>query len=175
MEWQRDLEAAPGKCAAASAARGSRPLALARLEPQSTPTGLHAARSAPTHRDEPVAARHFAIHPRRDPLPVAADACSPLVGRAVGSQRASFNSWVRHDQAFRHPSTFCCLARVGDGVTPHLPTTSFLLLGQLRHSEWLLMAFFPGFSSSTGQRPVLNRFRFSDRHELFNKLVAQFL
>ena len=55
MEWQRHGKAAPGECAVASAPGGSRPAALARLEPQRTSACLHAARATPTHRDQPVA------------------------------------------------------------------------------------------------------------------------
>ena len=61
MGGQRHREAAPGECAAASAPGGFRTAALARLEPQSTPARLHAARATPTHRGESVATcRRFA-------------------------------------------------------------------------------------------------------------------
>ena len=61
MEWQRHGKAAPGECAAASAPGGFCTVALARLEPQSAPARLYAARATPTHRGEPVAAcRRFA-------------------------------------------------------------------------------------------------------------------
>jgi len=134
----------------ASAAGRSRPVALARLGPQSTPARLHPARATPTHRGEPAASRHCsARHRGRDPVPCAASALASLVGRAAGSQCVSSNSWARHDQALRHPSTLCCRARVGHGLASRFPTTGFLLLGQLCRSEWHLMAFFPGFSSSS--------------------------
>ncbi len=150
MEWQRHSEAAPGQCPAASAPGGSRTVALARLEPQRAPARLHAARATPPPRGESVATRRrFVRHSGRDPVPCAASALASLVGGAAGSQCASSNSWARHDQALRHPSTLCCLARVGDGLTPRFPATGFLLLGHLRRSEWHLMACFPGFSSSS--------------------------
>jgi hypothetical protein len=150
MEWQREREASPGECAAASTPDGSRTGALARLEPQRAPARLEAARATPTHRGEPVATRRrAALHSGRDPVPCAASALASLVARAAGSPCASSNSWSPHDQALRHPSTLCCLARVGDGLTPRLPATGFLLLGHLCRSAWHLMAFFPGFSSSS--------------------------
>ena len=126
MEWQCDREASPGECAAASAPGGSRIVALAGLESQRPPTRLSAAHATATHRGEPIASRRFATHRGRDPLPCAARALAPLVGRAVGSQCASSNRRSRHDQAFRHPRKLCCLARVGDGLTPRFPATEFL-------------------------------------------------
>ena len=148
MEWRRYCEASSGECAAASAPGGSRTVALARLEPERTPARLHAARAIPTHRGQPVASRRLARRCGRDPVPCAASALASLEARAAGSQWASSNRWSRHDQALRPPGTLCYLARVGNGLTPHLPTTGSLVLGQLRRSEWHLMAFFPGFSSS---------------------------
>ena len=63
MEWQRDREASPGECTAASAPAGFGTVALARLEPQSSPARLYAARATPTHRGEPVATcRRFVRH-----------------------------------------------------------------------------------------------------------------
>src|SRR6266700_6824219 len=96
---------------------GPAPLRLSGLESERTPACLYAARATPTHRGEPAASgRSFATHSGRDPVPRAACPCSPLVGRAVGSQWASFNSWPSHDEAVRHPRTLCRLARFGDGV-----------------------------------------------------------
>src|SRR2546421_2468890 len=78
-------------------------------------------------------------------------------------------------------------------LNPVLTAVGFLLLGQACFSEWRLMASFPGCSSilplfclfcspsrwfchlSRAERPVLNSFRSSDQHELFNNLVAQFV
>ena len=149
MAGQRHREAAPGECAVASTPGGSRTAALARLEPQRTPARLHAARATPTHRGESVATRRFARYRGGDPLPCPARALASLVGRATSSQCVPSNRWACHDQALRHPRTLCCRARVGDGLAPRFPTTGFLLLGQLCRSERLLMAFFPGCSSSS--------------------------
>ncbi len=119
MEWQRDREASPGECAAASAPGGSRTVAVARLESQRTPARLHAARATPMHRGEPVASRRrFATASGRDPLPCAARARSPLVGDAARSQRASPNREPGDDQIVRRPASLCHLTRFGDGVTP---------------------------------------------------------
>jgi hypothetical protein len=97
---------------------GPAPLRLSGLESQSTSACLHAARATPTPRGEPAASRrNFATHSRRDPFPRTACPCSPLVGRAVRAQCASFNSWPGHDEAVRHPRTLCRLAREGSGVT----------------------------------------------------------
>ena len=62
---------------------------------------------------------------------------------------ASSNRWSRHDQALWHPSPFCGFARLDDNVTPPLSATGLFLLGPLRGSQRHLMAFFPGFSSSS--------------------------
>src|SRR6266566_9778506 len=71
-----------------------------------------------------------------------------------------------------------------------LAATVFLLLGQVCFSEWSLMAFFPGFSSSfalfalhpsgsatSHERGVLfcTTFAHPISDELFNNLVAQFV
>src|SRR6266566_3186574 len=48
MEWQRDREAAPGECAAASPQHRGRAAALARLESEGSSTGLHATPASPT-------------------------------------------------------------------------------------------------------------------------------
>jgi hypothetical protein len=101
MEWQCDCEASPGECAAACAPGRSRTIALAGLESQRPPTRLSAAHATATHRGEPIASRRFATHRGRDPLPCAARALAPLLGRAVGSQCASSNRRSRHDQADR--------------------------------------------------------------------------
>ena len=88
------------------------------LESERTPACLYATRATSTHRGEHAASRRsFTPHSGRDPVPRAACPCSPLVGRAVRSQCASFNSWPGHDEAVRHPRTLCRLARFGDGVT----------------------------------------------------------
>ncbi len=78
-----------------------------------------------------------------------ADGSVKIQTTAAGSQRSSFNCWTRHHQTVRRPSRLCHLARVGDGLTPPLPTTRSLLLGPLCRSEWPLLACFPGFSSSS--------------------------
>lgn len=136
-------KAASGQCPAPSACRWFGPTALVRLEPQRTPARLYPAGATPTHRDELASShRRFVTPSRRDPVPCAASALAPLMGRAAGSQCASSNSRSRHDQALRHPSHLCCIARVGGGLTPPFPAVSFLLLGQLRCSEPHLMAFF---------------------------------
>ena len=121
-QWhgQAHRETTPGQCAAASAPRWFRTAALARLEPQSAPARLYAARTTPTHRGEPVApSRSFATHSRRDSFPRAASALSPLVARAARSQCACSNGWPGDDQAVRHPRRLCRLARFGDGLTWH--------------------------------------------------------
>lgn len=89
------------------------------LEPQRTPARLYAARATPTHRGEPAASRRSLVTQRRsDPFPRAACPCSPLVGRAVRSQRTSPNSESGDDQTVRRPRRLCHLTRVGDGLTP---------------------------------------------------------
>src|SRR5947208_3055532 len=47
----------------------------------------------------------------------AACPCSPLVGRAVRSQRTSLNSESGDDQTVRRPRRLCHLARFGHGLT----------------------------------------------------------
>lgn len=126
MEWQRHCETAAGQYPAASAAGGFCSPALARLEPQRASRGLHAARATSAPRGQPLATRHRkALHRDRDPLPCAASTFASLVGTATGSPCAPFNSGVRHDQALRHPGILCCLARVGDGLTPRFLPSFF--------------------------------------------------
>ena len=94
-QWNGEATTKPRRISVrlASAPGWSRAAALARLEPERTPACLYAARATPTHRGEPAASRRsFATHSRRDPVPRAACPFSPLVGRAVRSQCAYFNS-----------------------------------------------------------------------------------
>ena len=92
---------------------------FAGLESQRTSARLYATCAAPTHRGEPAASRcTFVTQPRSDPVPRAAGPCSPLVGRALRSQRTSPNSESGDDQTVRRPRRLCHLARFGDGVTP---------------------------------------------------------
>jgi hypothetical protein len=112
-------EAASDQCTAASSPGWSRTVALARLEPERAPARLYAARATPTHRGEPAASRRsFATQSGSDPVPRAACPFSPLVGRAVRSQRASPHSESGDDQTVRRPRRLCHLARFGDGLTP---------------------------------------------------------
>jgi hypothetical protein len=87
MEWQRDRQAAARvSVRLASAAGGSRPVTRARLESQRTPARQHPTCATPAHRGEPVAShRRFARQSGRDPVPCAARALSPLMGRAARS------------------------------------------------------------------------------------------
>jgi hypothetical protein len=149
MARSRHRKASTGQCAAPSAAGGSCPAALARLEPQSPPAHLYPARATPTPGNESVTSCRFASQRGGDPLPCAASAFASLVARAAGSQCASSNRWSRHHQALWHPSPFCGFARLDGNVTPPLSASGFFLLGPLRGSERHLIAFFPGFSSSS--------------------------
>jgi len=111
-------KATSDQCAAASSPRWFRTAVLARLEPESAPARLYAARTTPTHRGEPIAPRRsFATQSGRDPFPRAASALSPLVGRAARSQCACANGWPSHDQAVQHPRKLCRLARFSDDLT----------------------------------------------------------
>lgn len=151
MEWRCSHEATAGQCPSASARGWEEPAPLARLEPQRTPTGLHAARAPPTHRGEsPTVCPRFAITSSgRDPLSCTTCALASLVGRAARSQYRPSNGWASHHQALWHSSILCCFDRVGDSLILRFSATGFLLLGPLCCSEGHLMAFFPGFSSSS--------------------------
>jgi hypothetical protein len=118
MEWQRYSEAAPGQRALASAPGWFCPTALARLEPQSPPARLHAARAPATPRGQPLATGHReATHHGRHPLPRAARALASVVGSTAGSQCPSSNRRASHDQVVRRPGCLCRLARFSDNVT----------------------------------------------------------
>ena len=150
MEWERYCEASPGERASASAPGGFCIVALARLGSKRASAQGSAARATPTHRDQPVATRRRAAsHSRRDPVSCAASPLASLVGRAAGLQCVSSNNWSRHDQALRHPSTLCCIARLDDSLISRFLVAGIFLLGQLRCSEPHLLACFPGFSSSS--------------------------
>ena len=113
---------------------------FARLEPERAPARLYAARATPTHRGEPAASRRsFATQSGSDPVPRAACPFSPLVGRAVRSQRASPHSESGDDQTVRRPRRLCHLARFGDGLIPtcvhwyksHMGSLASYLIGEL--------------------------------------------
>ncbi|OLB63494.1 MAG: hypothetical protein AUH94_03475 [Ktedonobacter sp. 13_2_20CM_2_54_8] len=96
---------------------GPAPLRLSRLEPQSAPARLHAARATPTHRGEPATSRrNFARQSGGDSFPRATCPLSPLVGRAARSQRASPNSEPGDHQTVRRDIRLCHLARFGESL-----------------------------------------------------------
>jgi hypothetical protein len=151
MEWQRYREASPGECAAASAPDGSRTVAATRdwsrrehrrawmqlVRHQRVEVSLSPPAAASPGTADVILSRAQRAHSRLSwEERLARNARPPTAGHVTIKQIA-------------HPSNLCCLAQVGDGLTPRFPATGFLLLGQLRHSEWHLMAFFPGFSSSS--------------------------
>jgi hypothetical protein len=117
MEWQRYREASPGECAAAFAPGGSRTGTLARLEPESAPACLSAARATPAHRGEPAAScRRFARQSSSDPFPRTTSALPSLMARAASSQCSRFHVWASDHQTVRCPRKLCNLARFGDGL-----------------------------------------------------------
>jgi hypothetical protein len=120
---------------------------FARLEPQRTSACLYPARAAPTPRRAPAASRRFATHHGRDPLPGAACALAPLVGRAARSQCAHGNFWASSDQVIRLPSRLCHLTRFRSGLTSRFPADRLSLLEQAGFSERFFMASFPGWVS----------------------------
>ena len=86
--------------------------ALARLEPQSPPACLYPARATPTPRSEPVVSHHhFATHRGGDPLPCAARALAPLVGRAARSQCSRMLCSQCGYYPVRSAWRVCCLSR----------------------------------------------------------------
>ena len=150
MARSRHRKASAGQCAAPSAPGGFGPTALALLSPQSPPARLYPARATPTPGEELVTSdRCFATRCGGDPLPCAASPFAALLARAAGSQCPSSDRWSRHHQALWHPSSFCGFAQLDDNVTPPLSATGIFLLGPLLGSERHLIAFFPGFSSSS--------------------------
>jgi hypothetical protein len=150
MEWQRDREASSGECAAASVPGGSRTAAASRdwsrrehrracmqlVRHQRIEVSLSPPAARPCTADVILCCAQRAHSRLSWDERLARNACPPTAGHVTIKQIA-------------HPNTLCCRARVGDGLTPRFPTTGFLLLGQLRWSAWHLMAFFPGFSSSS--------------------------
>src|SRR5579885_3227234 len=145
----RHRKASTGQRAAPSAAGGFGPAALALLPPPSPSARLYPARTTPAPGNESGTSRRFASQRGGDPFPCAARACAALVARAPGSQCPSSHRWVRLHQALLLPSLFCGFARLDDYVIAPLSTADFFLLGPLHGSERHLMAFFPGFCSSS--------------------------
>ena len=76
---------------------GPAPLLWRDWSPQRTSACLYPARAAPTPRGAPATFRRFATHHGCDPLPCAACALAPLVGRAARSQCAHGNFWASSD------------------------------------------------------------------------------
>jgi len=108
VAWASNHEAASDQCPAASSPGWSRAAALARLEPESAPARLYAARAIPTHRGEPTTFRRsLAMQSGSDPFPRAACPLSPLMGRAACSQctgqrsRPGFHHPVRRSRSLR--------------------------------------------------------------------------
>src|SRR5690242_16357664 len=135
MEWPNHGETAAGERPVASAPGWVCSTSLARLEPEKTSACLHTTRATPAHRNDPVASYcHFTTHHRYDPVPRAAGTLTSRLSRAVGSQCAISHRSSSHDQALRHPSHFCYLARVNDGLIPRFSATRALLLGYLHSS-----------------------------------------
>lgn len=147
MAGQQYLETAPGQRAVASTSRRSCTTALARLDPQRTSACLYPAHAAPTPRRASAASLCFATQHGRDPLPGAACALAPLVGRAARSQCAHGNFWASSDHVVWHPSRLCYLTRFRCGVTSRFPADRLPLLEQAGFSERNLLASFPGWVS----------------------------
>jgi hypothetical protein len=120
-QWNGTATAKPRQVSVrlASAPGRSRPLALARLEPQSPPARLHAARAAATYRGRSLATGHrVAAHHGGGPLSRTAGALASLVGTAARSQCAPRHDWTSDDPIVRRSSSLCHFARFSDGVTP---------------------------------------------------------
>jgi hypothetical protein len=120
VEWQRHGKAASGQRAVTSSPGGFCLAALARLEPESTPTRLSATRTTPTHRGESAASCCFARQSGSDPLACSTRALSSLLARAAGSQGSRFDLWARDDQIVWCPGKLCHLARFGNGLNASL-------------------------------------------------------
>jgi hypothetical protein len=128
MEWQRDREVTPGECAAASAPGGSRTAAASRDW------------SRREHRRACMQlVRHQRIQVSLSPPAAAAPGTADVI--LSRAQRAhSRLSWAERlarnarppgashvtIKQIAHPSTLCCRARGGDGLTPpRRPADSF--------------------------------------------------
>lgn len=142
MAGQEHLEATPGQRAAPPAPGGWSAALVARLESQRTSACLHPTRAAPTPRRAPAASLGFASHHGRNPLPGAACALAPLVGRAARSQCAHGNRWASSDHVVWHPNRFCHLTRFRGGVTSRFRADRLLLLEQAGFSDRILLARF---------------------------------
>jgi hypothetical protein len=147
MAGQPHLEAAPSQRAVASASRRSCTTALARLDPQRTSACLYPDRAAPAPRRAPVAFGHIATHCGWDPLPSAACALAPLVGRAACSQCAHGNVWTSSDHVVWHSSRLCHLTRFRGGVTSRFPADRLPLLEPVGFSERILLTLSLGWAS----------------------------
>src|SRR6266568_2502795 len=158
MEWQCDGKAAPGQRALASAPSGCCPAALARLEPESPPARLPAARAPPTHGDEPVAScRRFVRQSGSNPLPRTTRALSSLMARAAGSQCSRFNIWASDDQTVWCPRRLCHRARFGDGLTSSRQLVGSLFAEKLaspRRASWPFFLAVPQFLLSSAFFPL---------------------
>ena len=118
MEWRHHQEATPGEREARIRLwSGMRRCGYARLEPQTVSAPLSAGRATSTHRGEPGVTRRFARHRAGHPVPRAASAYAPFLGRATRSERACPNREPGDDQSVRRPRVLCHLARSGEGVT----------------------------------------------------------
>src|SRR6266536_1130316 len=109
--------------------------------------GSSASGTAPTPRRAPAAFCRIPTHHGRNPLPGAACALAPLVGRAARPQCAHGNFWASSDHVVWHPSRLCHLTRFRGGVTSRFPAARLPLLGQAGFSERILLTSFPGWVS----------------------------
>jgi hypothetical protein len=90
---------------------------FARLEPESAPARLHAARATSTHRGEHAAAcRRFASRSKCPSFTRPTCPLAPLVGDAPGSQCAIPGSRPGYHQGLRYPSSLYKLAGPGGSV-----------------------------------------------------------
>src|SRR5258708_4412255 len=92
MEWQRDRQTAPGECVVASPRRRVCASALARLEPTTAPTGVHAIASPPARGSASGAGSlSWPGSCACAPVPCTTRALSSRLSRAARAQRPSPN------------------------------------------------------------------------------------
>jgi hypothetical protein len=138
---QSNGEAASGQCVVASPQHWIGSRAVARLEPKTASSGLHAPAST-TAGDSADRARSFRL--LTSCVSVSCTACpfSSGLARAACSQRTHPNSKSGDDPSVWDPRRRCSLPGSSDNIT-RLDSHWGSLLGQACFSERSLMTFFP--------------------------------